>query len=152
VESAPAQTSGSSCEPAKNAEVIIVWRHDRSRIAQNRGGSESKHPTGGTPGRGDTDGHSPVPGRRWGRDKKKHPELRSTPAVPAQAAQAPKGADRPDSVQPEEKRRQRARDYDIPRLNTTSAPQQNAKVDPNSPFAKLLELRSLLEKQANKRP
>jgi hypothetical protein len=29
--------------------------------------------------------------------------------------------------------------------------QQKAKVDPNSPFAKLLELRSLLEEQANKR-
>ena len=30
--------------------------------------------------------------------------------------------------------------------------QPRAKVDPNSPFAKLLELRSLLEEQAAKRP
>jgi ferredoxin len=33
----------------------------------------------------------------------------------------------------------------------TAPPQPKAKVDPNSPFAKLLELRSLLEEQANKR-
>ena len=41
----------------------------------------------------------------------------------------------------------------MPKTGTTpqSAPQQQAKVDPNSPFAKLLELRSLLEEQANKR-
>ena len=37
------------------------------------------------------------------------------------------------------------------RSNPTTAPQQKAKVDPNSPFAKLLELRPLLEGQANKR-
>ena len=33
-----------------------------------------------------------------------------------------------------------------------AAAQPRATVDPNSPFAKLLELRSLLEGQANKRP
>jgi ATP-dependent RNA helicase SUPV3L1/SUV3 len=152
VQSAPAETSGSSGEPAKNADVIVVWRPDRSRIAQNRGGSESKHSTSGTPGRLDTEGLIPVPGRKWTRDKKKHAELRSSSVVPAHAVPTPKGADRADSIQPEEKRRQRARNYDMPRLNTTTAPQHNAKVDPNSPFAKLLELRSLLEKQANKRP
>ena len=37
------------------------------------------------------------------------------------------------------------------RSNSTTAPQQKAKVDPNSPFAKLLELRPLLEGQAKKR-
>ena len=31
------QTSGSSSEPAKNADMIVVWRPDRSRIAHNRG-------------------------------------------------------------------------------------------------------------------
>ncbi len=96
VESAPPQTSGLSCEPEKNADVIIVWRPDRSRIAQNRGGSDIRRSTSGTLGRLDTDSHSPVPGRKWARDKKKHAELRSTPAVPAQAAHAPKGADRPE--------------------------------------------------------
>ena len=152
VQSAPAETSGSSGEPAKNADVIVVWRPDRSRIAQNRGGSESKRSTSGTAGRLDTEGHSPAPKRKWARNKKQYTESRSTPVVPAHGGHAPKGPNRLDSVKPEEKRRHRGRDYDMPRLNTAAAPQRDAKVDPNSPFAKLLELRSLLEKQANKRP
>ena len=151
-QSAPAPASGPSSEPAKNADMIVVWRPDRSRIAQNRGRSESKHSTSGTQGRLDTEGHSPAPRRKWARNKEKHTDLRSTPLVPAHAADAPMSADRQDSVKPEEKRRQRGRDYDMPRLKTAAAPQRDAKVDPNSPFAKLLELRSLLEKQANKRP
>ena len=146
------ETSGARSEPAKNADMIVVWRPDRSRIAQNRRGNEIRHSTSGTPGRLDTDGHGPVPARKWARNKKKHAELPSPLLVQADAAHAPKSADRPDLVQPEEKRRQRPRNYDMPRVNTATAPQHKAKVDPNSPFAKLLELRSLLEKQANKRP
>jgi hypothetical protein len=84
----------------------------------------------------ETDGHSQAPGRKWTRKATTH---------------LPPKPNRPDSGQVDEKRRQRARDYDMPRLNPTTAPQHQAKVDPNSPFAKLLELRSLLEKQANKR-
>jgi ATP-dependent RNA helicase SUPV3L1/SUV3 len=152
VQSAPAQTSGPSCEPAKNADMIVVWRPDRSRIAQNRGRSERKHSTSGSQGRLDMEGHSPAPERKWARNKKQYAESRSTPVVSAHGGRPPKGPNRPDSVQPEEKRRQRGRDYDMPRLNATTAPQRDAKIDPNSPFAKLLELRSLLEKQANKRP
>jgi ATP-dependent RNA helicase SUPV3L1/SUV3 len=150
-QAASPETSGPRGEPEKNADVIVVWRPDRSRIAQNRRGNEIRHSTSGTAGRLDTDGHSPVPGRKRARDKNKHAESRSSPIAPA-PAHAPKRAERPDSVQPEEKHRQRARNYDMPRMNTTAAPQPKAKVDPNSPFAKLLELRSLLEKQANKRP
>ena len=146
------ETSGARSEPAKNADMIVVWRPDRSRIAQNRRGNEIRHSTSGTPGRLDTDGHGPVPARKWARNKKKHAELPSPLLVQADAAHAPKSADRPDLVQPEEKRRQRPRNYDMPRVNTATVPQHKAKVDPNSPFAKLLELRSLLEKQANKRP
>jgi hypothetical protein len=40
----------------------------------------------------------------------------------------------------------------MPRSHPASERQPRAKVDPNSPFAKLLELRDLLEGQANKRP
>ena len=151
-ESVPPQTSDSSHEPAKNADVIVVWRPDRSRIAHNRGEREGKQPASATSGRLDTERHSPVPRRKWARNTEKHTELRSTPLVPAHAADAPMSADRQDSVKPEEKRRQRASNYGMPRSNTTAAPQHKAKVDPNSPFAKLLELRSLLEEQANKRP
>ena len=151
-ESVPPQTSDSSHERAKNGDVIVVWRPDRSRVAHNRREGESKQPASGTPGRLDAEGHSQVPRRKWARNKKKHTELRSTPLVPAHAADTPMSADRQDLVKPEEKRRQRASDYGMPRSNTTTAPQHKAKVDPNSPFAKLLELRSLLEEQANKRP
>ena len=64
---------------------------------------------------------------------------------------ASKRPDRPNSPRADEKRRQRPNDYDMARSTPTAPPQQKAKVDPNSPFAKLLELRSLLEEQANKR-
>ena len=152
VQSALAQTSGPSGEPAKNTDMIVVWRPDRSRTAQNRGRSESKRSTSGTQDRLDPEGHSPVPGRTWARNKKQYTEVRSTSVVAAHSGHAPKGPNRPNSAKPEEKRRQRGRDYDMPRLNIAAAPQRDAKVDPNSPFAKLLELRSLLEKQAHKRP
>ena len=131
----PAQTSGSSGEPAKNADVIVVWRPARRRPWPSRYG-EGKRSTSETSGRLDTGGHSQAPGRKWTRKAATH---------------LPSKPNRPDSGQVDEKRRQRARDYDMPRLNTTTTPQHQAKVDPNSPFAKLLELRSLLEKQANKR-
>jgi hypothetical protein len=85
----------------------------------------------------DTGGHSPAPARKWPRKA---------------ATQLPSKPNRPDPAQVDEKRRQRPRNYDMPRLNTSTAPQHQAKVDPNSPFAKLLELRSRLEEQANKRP
>ena len=146
------QTPFLSGDSAKNADVIVVWRPDRSRVAHNRG-SESRRSSTRTPGQVDADGHSSIPGRKWARDKKKHVELRSTPAIPARPdpAHPPQGADKPDSAKPQEKRRQRTRDYDMARANTQTAPQHKAKVDPNSPFAKLLELRPLLEEQANKR-
>jgi hypothetical protein len=132
----PPQTSGSSGEPAKNADVIVVWRPDRRRPWPSREG-EGKQSRSETSGRLDTGGHSPAPGRKWTRKAATH---------------LPSEPNRPDPAQVHEKRRQRARDYDMPPLNATTAPQHKAKVDPNSPFAKLLELRSLLEEQANKRP
>jgi ATP-dependent RNA helicase SUPV3L1/SUV3 len=132
----PAQTSGSSGEPAKNADVIVVWRPDRRRPWPSRE-AEGKQSRSETSGRLDTGGHSPAAGRKWTRKA---------------ATQLPSKPNRPDPAQVDEKRRQRPRNYDMPRLNTTTAPQHQAKVDPNSPFAKLLELRSRLEEQANKRP
>jgi ATP-dependent RNA helicase SUPV3L1/SUV3 len=134
--SPPPQTSGSSGEPAKNADVIVVWRPDRRRPWPSREG-EGKQSRSETSGRLDTGGHSPAPGRKWTRKAATH---------------LPSEPNRPDPAQVHEKRRQRARDYDMPPLNATTAPQHKAKVDPNSPFAKLLELRSLLEERANKRP
>ena len=134
-ESASAQTSSPSCESAKNADVVVVWRPDHRRIALNRE-RPGKQSRSGTPGRLDTDGHGSDP----------------TPKQARKAAERfPVNLNPPDRAHADEKRRQRTRDYDMPRSNPTTAPQHKAKVDPNSPFAKLLELRPLLEEQANKR-
>jgi ATP-dependent RNA helicase SUPV3L1/SUV3 len=133
------QTSGSGSEPAKHPDVIIVWRPDRSRIVHHRGPSEGGRSAGGARSLVQTDG--PAPARKWARKGATH--------LPSQP-------NRPNPAQSDEKRRQRGSDYDMPRVNTATpapapAPQRRAKVDPDSPFAKLLELRSLLEEQGNKR-
>jgi hypothetical protein len=135
-ESSPPQTPGSSLESAKNTDMIVVWRPDRRRIAPDRQ-RERKQSRGENPGRPDTDGHG-------------------SERAPKQAryaiARPPARPNRPDPPRTDEKRRQRTSEHDMPRSNATTAPQHKAKVDPNSPFAKLLELRPLLEEQANKRP
>ena len=128
----PQSSSGLS---AKNADMIVVWRPDRRRPPFNRGEREGgqarsrTHPP-------NIEGRGPVPLPKRSPDAARHPPGRTN---------------RADSARPDEKRRQRASDRDIPRLHPATAPQE-AKVDPNSPFAKLLELRALLEGQPNKRP
>ena len=129
------QASDSRAEPAKNDEMIVVWRPDHRKTAPRRE-REAKHSRSEAPGRSDVQGATPVATPNWRRDSTTHP---------------PKRPNRPNSVRAEEKRRQRPKDYDMARATPTTAPQKPAKVDPNSPFAKLLELRSLLEEQANKR-
>jgi ATP-dependent RNA helicase SUPV3L1/SUV3 len=129
------QTSGSRAELAKSAEMIIVWRPDHRKSAPRRE-RQAKHPGSEAPGRSDVQGPTPVATPNWRRDSATHPSKRPN---------------RPNSVRADEKRRQAPKDYDMARTTPTTAPQKPAKVDPNSPFAKLLELRSLLEEQANKR-
>jgi ATP-dependent RNA helicase SUPV3L1/SUV3 len=133
---APPQTSGLSAESANNDDMIVVWRPDRRRPPFNRGGREGGQARSGRPP-SDSEGRRPVP------MPKRSPKAAMRPPV---------SENRPDSARPDEKRRQGAGDYDMPRSRPTTAPQHKAKVDPNSPFAKLLELRSLLEGQVNKRP
>jgi ATP-dependent RNA helicase SUPV3L1/SUV3 len=129
------QASDSRAEPAKNDEMIVVWRPDHRKTAPRRE-REAKHSRSEAPGRSDVQGATPVATPNWRRDSTTHP---------------PKRPNRPNSFRADEKRRQRPQDYDMARTTPTPAPQKPAKVDPNSPFAKLLELRSLLEEQANKR-
>ena len=125
--------SDSRAEPAKNDELIIVWRPDHRKTAPRRE-REAKHSRSeAPPGHSDAQVPTPVPASNWRRDSATH------------------RPNRPNSVRADEKRRQRPKDYDMARATPTAAPQKPAKVDPNSPFAKLLELRSLLEEQANKR-
>jgi ATP-dependent RNA helicase SUPV3L1/SUV3 len=130
-----AQTAGTSCESAKSADMILVWRPDHRRSSPNRGG-ERKHSRGATPGRLDSESHTAD-----------EPPRRTREAV----ARTPTTPNRSDQTRADKKRRQRISGYDMPKSAPATAPQHGAKVDPNSPFAKLLELRSLLEEQANKR-
>ena len=129
------QASDSRAEPAKNDEMILVWRPDHRKTAPRRE-REARHSRSEARGRSDAQGATPVATPNWRRDT---------------ATRPPKRPNRPNSVRADEKRRQRPKDYDMARSTPTTAPQKPAKVDPNSPFAKLLELRSLLEEQANKR-
>jgi ATP-dependent RNA helicase SUPV3L1/SUV3 len=129
------QASESRIEPTKNDEMIVVWRPDHRKAAPRRE-REAKNSRSEPPGRSDVQSATPVATPNWRRDSTAHP---------------PKRPNRPNSVRADEKRRQRPKDYDMARATPTTAPQKPAKVDPNSPFAKLLELRSLLEEQANKR-
>jgi hypothetical protein len=115
--------------------VIVVWRPERRRVRPNRekDGKQSKSPKSGTPGHSDLDGHPPV-------------------QAPERSATHRSKPNRPAPARSDEKHRQRPSEYDMPRSNPMTAPQHKAKVDANSPFAKLLELRPLLEEQTHKRP
>jgi FtsZ-interacting cell division protein ZipA len=139
MESPIPQTSGLTGERAKKADMIVIWRPDHRRIHHNPGETESNQSRAARPQHSDTDGRSSAPPKRT-RNKKKHRQSPST------ATPQPAHADGPG----DEKRRQQASECDMPR--PTTVPQPRVKVDPDSPFAKLLELRSLLEGQANKRP
>jgi ATP-dependent RNA helicase SUPV3L1/SUV3 len=126
-------TSDSRCESAENADVVVVWRPDHRRISPNREREGRQSATAAA----DAHGHVSVPAPK---------------RPPRPAAHLPARQNRRDTAHANEKRRQPPTDYGMARPNPATAPQQKPKVDPNSPFAKLLELRPLLEEQANKRP
>jgi ATP-dependent RNA helicase SUPV3L1/SUV3 len=131
---APSQASGAKGESEKGADTIVVWRPDNRRTSPPHRGREGRQSRSERPSRVSTPEPTPVAAPAWRRE-----------------TAVAKRPNRPNSPRPDEKRRQRPNDYDMARSTPTAPPQQKAKVDPNSPFAKLLELRSLLEEQANKR-
>jgi ATP-dependent RNA helicase SUPV3L1/SUV3 len=139
---AGSESASQQISAVSNADMIVVWRPDRRRIPSHRGETDNKQSATGTPRRSDADVHGSLPPAKRARKK--------APADAEKAARRPPTS--ADAVPPNEKRRQRASDCDMPPLHPATGPQHTAKVDPNSPFAKLLELRSLLEGQANKRP
>src|SRR5271166_209857 len=164
-ESSSSGTSRTGGDGAKNADLIDVWRlekrpHSRRgagrKIQPDRSGPPSgEHLRIGTPGRPDDIGLKPVPGSKPARNKNQHSEPSSALAVAdarKTATPPPPSADPSDDVGSDEKHRQTAVNRDMRRSRPASGQQPRAKVDPNSPFAKLLELRSLLVGQANKRP
>jgi ATP-dependent RNA helicase SUPV3L1/SUV3 len=159
-ESAAPPTSATSSEAAKNAEMIVVWRPDKSarprhrtseRIRRDRG--DGPHSTIGPPGRSDSAGRSPAAATARTRNRNRRMESPSaSPDLRKAALRPAASADRRGAARSDEKHRQTPSDRDMPRSDPASEREPRAKVDPNSPFAKLLELRSLLEGQANKRP
>jgi ATP-dependent RNA helicase SUPV3L1/SUV3 len=163
--SAAPPASAADSVDQKNSEIIVVWRPDRSafsrrgigeRVRRDRDPAlKSEHSPNGAVGNRDNGRSSPARVVRRARNKSGREELPPslTPQSGGHVAMPPSmSADRREGVRADEKYRQRASGRDMPPSRPASERQPRAKVDPNSPFAKLLELRSLLEGQANKRP
>jgi ATP-dependent RNA helicase SUPV3L1/SUV3 len=154
--------SAMSSEDEKNSEKIVVWRPDRSAFSRRGVGEKIRRDRDPAAkdehsrlGRQDNAGPSPAAAAGGTRNKSRHKEPPSSLARQAArkaATRPPESVDRREAVRSDEKHRQTPSDRDMPRSHPASERQARAKVDPNSPFAKLLELRSLLEGQANKRP
>jgi ATP-dependent RNA helicase SUPV3L1/SUV3 len=154
-----------SSEAEKDAEQIVVWRPDRSALSRRAASNSSRrnrhqapksegsatgplNPTDNA-GRGPT---AAAEGRR-NRSGRKEPRADLPAADGRKAATRPPGsAAGREAAHFDEKHRQTPSGRDMPRSHPASERQERAKIDPNSPFAKLLELRPLLEGQANKRP
>ena len=148
-------------DDGKNAETIVVWRPDRSAFSRRSNGDRSRrdrdsapkaeHPGKGPIARQDMEGGRAL-GRERNRSRFKEPPASSEQQEGRQAgARQPGRARARDGFRVDEKLRQTASDRDMPPSHSTSERQPRTKVDLNSPFAKLLELRALLEGQANKR-
>jgi ATP-dependent RNA helicase SUPV3L1/SUV3 len=163
-ESPPSETWRTGREDAKNADLIDVWRLEKSAHSR-RGAGRKTHfnrsgpPSGerlrtGTQGPPGDVGVKPVPPSGRARNRNRHSELSSFASADAREAATPPPppANSSGDAASNEKNRQTAVNRDMPRSRSASGQRPEAKVDPNSPFAKLLELRPLLVGQANKRP
>jgi len=160
----PGTESGASSEGAGNDEAIVVWRPERRAPAHRGGGRRTElnrnelppdeHLRVGAPGGSDNVSRRPAaaPKRRRNKNRSETPSTIAAADARKASERPPSRADQSDNVRAYEKHRQAAISRDMSRSHPGPGRQPSAKVDPNSPFAKLLELRSLLEGQANKRP
>jgi ATP-dependent RNA helicase SUPV3L1/SUV3 len=159
----PGPESGASSESARNDEAIVVWRPERRAPAHRGAGrrpqrDRSQLPPGdlrvGAPGRSDNAGRSPASAPKRMRNKNRSEAPSAVAVADARKADEhpPPQPDQSDNTRGDKKHRQAGTSRDMSRSHPGPGQQPRAKVDPNSPFAKLLELRSLLEGQANKRP
>ena len=69
------QASDARAEPAKSAEMIVVWRPDHRKTAPRRE-REARHSRSEGPGRSDAQGQTPVATPSWRRDKAAPPPAR----------------------------------------------------------------------------
>ena len=164
-EPASFEISSTSSAGTKNEGMIVVWRPEKNapshRATKRKSQSNGSRPPAGThlrarpPSRADNVDLSPVPAAEQTRNKEQQSEVSSTSALAdarGTATRPSPRADRADNVRPDKNHRQTAINRDMAQSHGAPTQQPRAEVDPNSPFAKLLELRSLLERQANKRP
>ncbi len=134
-----------------DAETITIWRPVRrarsgrpSHGQRGKGGSPpqprlSRPEQSGDPAVAPVGQSERIPPRRrrWEPPVSAEPEKRTGPSP------------EPERAPPEEHRRQPTKHHGMARPKASPGPP--AAVDPNSPFAKLLELRTLLEKQGKNR-
>jgi len=159
-ESEPGSSSASMNSPRGNSprgaealvseETITLWRPVRRTRSPRVQYGQQRAKTGSpsAPAPQSSDEIAPVLRREHGRAKWAR---RDRPAL-EQETRTSAGVGRPETKRFGDKRRQSAGNRDMPRPEASSGPQQPvAAIDPNSPFAKLLELRSLLETQGKNR-
>jgi ATP-dependent RNA helicase SUPV3L1/SUV3 len=162
---AVAPVLATSFEAEENAELIVVWRPDRSALSRRGPGDRTRQNRDRTANRErsatgpmnspDSAGRNAAAAADAGRNRNKRKEPRlNLPAADVRKAapRPPGGAAGGETARYDEKHRQALSGRDMSRSHSASERQERAKIDPNSPFAKLLELRPLLEGQANKRP
>ena len=143
-------------EALVSEETITLWRPVRRTRSPRVQYGQQRAKTGSPPAPAPQSSDeracsgSPVPRLEHGRPKRAR---RDRPALEQDiGTRASPGVDRPESQRSDDKRRQSAGNRDMPRPKASSGSQQRAAaIDPNSPFAKLLELRSLLETQGKNR-
>ena len=147
--------SGSERRPHRRVAAGEESAFPTRAAAQGSPGSGCNSPggqaTGEAPGRPGGYGRRPD---REGRDDR--PRHAGRPASPDSAGAvrpppSPPAGDAGRYPHPDKNRRQKPASRDMPRVHSAPARQERTEPDPDSPFAKLLALRSILEGQGDKR-
>ena len=143
-------------EALPSEETITLWRlvrrapSPRAQYDQRR--AKAGSPPAPTPQSREEKAYSESPVVRHEHERAKRARRDRSALEQNTGTRASPGGDRTQSQRLDDKRPQSARNRDMPRPKAGSGSQQPAAaIDPNSPFAKLLELRLLLETQGKNR-
>ncbi len=144
---------------AVSEETVILWRPVRRPRSpkvspphgqRTRAGSAAPQAPVGPPATDGAGSEAPVSPREHRPEKRRRWQPQAVNQE--KGARSSPGPARSEGPRPDEDRRQSSGNRDMPRPKSGPATQPVAvTVDPNSPFAKLLELRTLLESQAKNR-
>ncbi len=159
-ESEPGSSPSATVDSTRGAEALVsketitLWRPVRRTRSPRIQYGQQRVETGSHPApapQSSEEGacsESPVLRRKQGRPNRGR---RDRPTLEQDiGTRASPGVVRREGQRSDDKRNQSARDRDMPRQQANSG-SPAAGIDPNSPFAKLLELRSLLETQGKNR-